>query len=150
MGVKFEPTTEERPGIIITGIIILYLLISGFIAYLYFLHKIPFIPAMTVILIFSVLYIQRFIIIYKLLKHDNVKIIDNFLMINGVGVDFYDIKSFGTREYKPQVIFFFNNKMVVYNEADFCIKTPHEQFEFKIIGSEKIQLMKEFLKQIKK
>ena len=69
-------------------------------------------------------------------------------MINGVGVNFSDIVDYKVREAKPQIVFFINNKMIVFQEAEFYLRLRQEQISFEIIGTEKISLMKEFLKSI--
>ena len=141
-----KPNQDERIFMIVMGIITLYAIISGFVGYLYFLHKISFHLAFIIIVVFSLIYIPRFWILYEIKKADKLKVVEDFFMINGVGVNFSDIKNFGIREYKPKVIFFLNNKMIVYQKADFCLETEKENIEFTLIGSEKIRLMKEFLR----
>ena len=145
-----KPNQEERIFMIIIGIIAFYAVIAGFIGYLYLLHKISAFMMLIIIGVFTLIYLPRFWIIYEIKNADKLKVIEDFFMINGVGVSFSDIKNFGIREYKPQVIFFLNNKMIVYQKADFCIERPKEKIEFTLIGSEKIKLMKEFLKRIRR
>ncbi len=139
---------EERPSMIVLGILCLYFLIAGFIFYLYFLHRISILTAIILILSVSILYVPRFLIINKLNKKDIVKIIDDYIMINGVGVKFSDIIDYKVKEAKPQIVFFINNKMIVFQEAEFYLRLRQEQISFEIIGTEKISLMKEFLKSI--
>ena len=129
-----KPDTEERQAFIVTGIISFYAIIAGFVIYLYFLHRISMMPAVITLLVFTIFYLPRFLIIRELKKLDDVKIVDNFIMVNGVGIDFRDIKDFGVQRYKPKVIFFLNNKMLVYNKADFYIETNCEKISFKVIG----------------
>lgn len=139
---------DENPNMIIMGILCLYLLIAGFIAYLYFLHRITLLPSIISIVIFSVIYIPRFLIIKKLKYKDKIEIIDDYIMINGIGISFEDIKDFKVQEFKPQVVFFLNNKMIVFNEAKFHLKLTKEQISFTVIGAEKITLLKEFLSKV--
>ncbi len=143
-----KPNKVEQPFMIIFGITILYLVIAVFVAYLFFLHRVSLNIAISIMVVFTLIYIPRFWIIKEILKADKLKVVEDFFMINGVGVNFSDIKNFGVREYKPQVVFFLNNKMVVFQKADFCLETPHEKVEFTLIGSEKIKLMKEFLRRV--
>lgn len=139
---------DENPNMIIMGILCLYLLIAGFIAYLYFLHRITLLPSIVSIVIFSIIYIPRFLIIKKLKDKDKIEIIDDYIMINGIGISFEDIKDFKVQEFKPQVVFFLNNKMIVFNEAKFHLKLTKEQISFTVIGAEKITLLKEFLSKV--
>lgn len=139
---------DERPSMIILGILCLYFLIAGFILYLYFLHRITILTSIILILTVSVIYIPRFLIINKLNKKDKVEVIDDYIMINGIGVNFSDIVDYKVREAKPQIVFFINNKMIVFQEAEFYLRLRQEQISFKVIGAEKISLMKEFLKSI--
>ena len=139
---------DENPNMIIMGIICLYLLIAGFIAYLYFLHRITLLATIISIIIFSIIYIPRFLIIKKLNNKDKIEIIDDYIMINGIGINFEDIKDFKVQELKPQVVFFLNSKMIVFNEAKFHLKLTNEQISFMVIGSKKIELLKEFLAKI--
>ena len=87
---------------------------------------------------------SRFINNY-LKNKDKIKIIDNFLLINGIGIAFADIVDFKVSEHKPKVVFFFNNRMIVFKEAIFHIRTNVEEFHFNVIGTEKIQLLKQYL-----
>ena len=139
---------DENPNMIIMGIFCFYLLFAGFIAYLYFLHRITLLPSIISIVIFSIIYIPRFLIIKKLKYKDKIEIIDNYIMINGIGINFDDIKDFKVQEFKPQVVFFLNNKMIVFNEAKFHLKLTKEQISFTVIGAEKINLLKEFLSKV--
>ena len=139
---------DETPSMIILGIILLYLLAAGFVSYLAFLHRLTILNAEIIIVIFTLMYIPRFLIIKKLLKKDEVKIIENYIMINGVGIDLSEIQDFRIEASKPQVVFFINNKMLVFYHAKFYLKLPAEEIAFSVIGSAKIQLLKEFLQQL--
>lgn len=143
-----KPETEERPIMIFCGIMALYLLILGFIAYLFLLNRLTFFTAAISGIIFTIIYIPRFLILNKLTRKDNVKIVDEYLMINTEGIHLSEIENYRVKEAKPQIIFFINNKMVVYQEAEFYLKTQTGQISFKIVGSEKINLLKEFLDNI--
>lgn len=139
---------DERPSMIILGILSLYFLITGFIIYLYFLDRIPTIPAVISILAISTIYIPRFLIIKKLNNKDKIEIIDNYIMINSVGINFDDISDFQVKEEKPQVVFFINNKMIVFKEATFYLRLEKEQISFSVIGTEKIRLLNELLHKV--
>ena len=95
--------------------------------------------------IFILIYIPRFLIIKKIQKKDEIKIIDDFILINGVGINFEDIIDFQTHKNKPRVVFFINNKMIVYQEFVFRLQLKSEELTFTVIGSEKFKLLKEFL-----
>lgn len=136
---------DERPSMIIIGIIALFSIIEGFILYLFFLHRISFLVMIIASVIFILIYIPRFLIIKKLKTKDEIKIIDDFILVNGVGINFDDIIDFRVQEKKPQVIFFINNKMIVFKECTFRLKLKTEELSFNVIGSEKIKLLKEFL-----
>ena len=139
---KFKPVT---PMMIVLGIIAFYGLIAGFIFYLYFIHRITLIPAILSILIFTIIYLPRFWIIKKLQTKDNIKILEDSIIINGYSIPFSQIKDFRTEDKKPQVVFFLNNKMVVFAECKFYLRLENGQTEFTAIGTEKIRLLKEFL-----
>lgn len=143
-----KPENEERPIMIFCGIMALYLLILGFIVYLFLLNRLTLSTATISGIIFTIIYIPRFLILNKLTRKDNVKIIDEYLMINTEGIHLSEIEDYRVKEAKPQIIFFINNKMVVYQEAEFYLKTQNGQISFKIVGSEKINLLKEFLDNI--
>ena len=51
MGNLSNVNTEERPQMIILGVLTLYFLICGFILYLYFLHRITFLVTLVVCMI---------------------------------------------------------------------------------------------------
>lgn len=142
---KFKPVTDESPMMIVLGIIAFYGLIAGFIFYLYFIHRITLIPAILSILIFTIIYLPRFWIIKKLQTKDNIKILEDSIIINGYSIPFSKIKDFRTEDKKPQVVFFLNSKMVVFAECKFYLRLENGQTEFTAIGTEKIRLLKEFL-----
>ena len=144
----FKPTTDERPIMIVMGILALYLLVVGFILYLFFLHRITLIPTIFNVILFTLIYLPRLIIIKKLAYKDIIKIIDNGININNQLIPFSQIKDFRVEEKKPAVVFFMNNSMVCYYEAKFHLKLNNGQTSFFAIGSEKIQLLKEFLSRL--
>ena len=137
--------TEERPSMIIFGVLALYLLICGFIFYLYLLHRINIFVTFVVCVIFTIIYLPQFLVLKKLKTKDKIKIIDDFLLINGEGIALSDIVDFRVEEFKPKVIFFFNNRMIIFKEAIFHLRTKFEEFHFNVIGTEKIELLKEYL-----
>lgn len=136
---------DERPSMIIVGVISLFAIIGGFIWYLFFLHRISLLVTIMSSIILILIYFPRFLIIKKLKTKDEIKIIDDFILVNGVGINFDDIIDFRVQEKKPQVIFFINNKMIVFEECTFRLKLKTEELSFNVIGSEKIKLLKEFL-----
>ncbi|MBO5385539.1 hypothetical protein J6A64_04415 [bacterium] len=144
----FKPTTDERPIMIVMGILALYLLIVGFILYLFFLHRITLLPTIIGVTTFTLIYLPRLLIIKKLAHKDIIKIVDNGININNQLIPFSQIKDFRVEEKKPAVVFFMNNSMVCYYEAKFHLKLNNGQISFSAIGSEKIQLLKEFLTQL--
>ena len=157
----FKPTTDERPIMIVAGILALYLLVVGFILYLFFLHRITLIPTITSIIIFTLIYLPRLLIIKKLANKDIIKITDNGININNQLIPFSKIQDFRVEEKKPAVVFFMNNSRVCYYEARFYLKLDsltiggrgvgrgeQPQTSFTAIGSEKIALLKEFLSQL--
>ncbi|MBQ8459438.1 hypothetical protein IJ541_04975 [bacterium] len=146
----FKPNTNEQPAFIVLGILTLYILVSGFVFYLYFLHRISIIIALFTVLIFTLLYFPRLLIIKKLYKKDLIKILDNSILINNIKINFSEIKSFNVENKKPKVVFFINNNMVVFQEAKFTLSTTNGQIEFIAIGTEKIRLLTEFLENVRK
>lgn len=144
----FKPTTDERPIMIVMGILALYLLVVGFILYLFFLHRITLLPTIIGVITFTLIYLPRLLIIKKLAHKDIIKIVDNGININNQLIPFSQIQDFRVEEKKPAVVFFMNNSMVCYYEAKFHLKLNNGQISFSAIGSEKIQLLKEFLTQL--
>jgi len=136
------PETNENPFAIITGIITVYILLIGFCGYFYFLHKINLAYFISISAGITIAYFPRLLLITKLIKQDDIKIVEDFIMINGIGVNFADIEHYGIKEFPPEIIFFMNNKMIVYKEADFCLRTGNEEFNFKVSGNDKIKLIK--------
>ena len=57
MGNLSNVNTEERPQMIILGVLTLYFLICGFILYLYFLHRITFLVTLVVCILFTIIII---------------------------------------------------------------------------------------------
>ena len=118
----FKPTTDERPIMIVMGILALYLLIVGFILYLFFLHRITLLPTIIGVITFTLIYLPRLLIIKKLAHKDIIKIVDNGININNQLIPFSQIQDFRVEEKKPAVVFFMNNSMVCYYEAKFHLK----------------------------
>lgn len=143
---KFKPNIDERKGMIVLGVIALYLLVEIFVAYLYLLHRINVGSAIVSTVIFTLIYMPRFLIISKLNRADKIQIIEDFIMINDVGIAFSDILDFRVETEKPQVVFFLNNKMIVFQRAKFILKLKNGAVGFYVVGSEKIKLLSEFLK----
>ncbi len=135
---------DERPVMIVLGILVFYILIVGFLGYFYFLHRINLSWTVGLAFVFSLIYLPRFLILKDLLKKDVIQILDDCILINGVGVYFLDILGFRVEECKPQVVFFMNNKMIVYKKAKFYLRLQSEEVSFIAIGGEKISLLKQF------
>lgn len=140
--------TEESPQMIILGVLALYFLICGFVFYLYFLHRINIFATLVACIVFTIIYLPQFLILWKLKTKDKIKIVDEFLLINGEGIALADIVDFRVEDIKPKVVFFFNNRMIIFKEAIFHLRTKGEEFHFNVIGTEKIELLKEYLKNI--
>ena len=68
---------DERPQMIVLGICLLFLLIFGFILYLFFLHRISLTSMIVSSLVFSLIYIPRFKILWKLKNKDTIKVDEN-------------------------------------------------------------------------
>lgn len=143
---KFKPSIDEQPGMIISGVLELYLLVEFFIVYLYFLHRINLTATLVSTLVFTLIYLPRFLILNKLKNKDKIQIVDDFLMINDIGIALADIEDFRTEIEKPQVVFFINNKMIVFQQAKFFLKLKNGTTSFTVVGGEKIKLLEEFLK----
>lgn len=140
--------TEERPLMIILGVLTLYFLICGFVLYLYLLHRITILPTVITCVVFTVIYCPQFLLLQKLKTKDKIKIVDDFLLINEEGLALTDIVDFRIEEFKPRVIFFFNNRMIIFKEAIFHVRTKFEEVHFNIIGTEKIELLKQYLQNL--
>lgn len=143
-----KSNADERPEMIILGVLVFYMLVEGFILYLFFLHRISFLLTVILSVVLTLIYIPRFLIIKKLKTKDKIEILDDYIMINGVGVNFRDIRNFRVEVYKPQIVFFINNKTILFQQAKFHLLLQNEEIEFTAIGSEKINLLKEFLNQV--
>ena len=100
MGNLSNVNTEERPQMIILGVLTLYFLICGFILYLYFLHRVTFLVTLVVCILFTIIYTPQFLILKKIKTKDKIKIVDDFLLINGEGIAFADIVNFRVEECK--------------------------------------------------
>jgi hypothetical protein len=140
-----KPTTEETPAFITLGIIFLYILIAGFILYLYFLNRISLNMTIITSILFSIIYIPRFYIIKKLYTQTNLKAEENGLWINEKFINFQTLEDFKIIKKKPIIVFFLNNKMIVFQEATIHIKTTTDNYSFNVIGTKKIQLLNKFL-----
>ena len=114
--------TDESPMMIVLGIVGFYLLVIVFILYLYFLHRISLPASLIGVVLFSLIYLPRFMILKKLKYKDVIKILDNSIQINDINVKFSEIEDYRVEEKKPQVIFFMNSKMVLFQEAVFHLK----------------------------
>ena len=146
--VSFKPETEERVPMIVTGILLFYFLVVGFVYYFYFMGKLHPIALWAITLIFTAIYIPRFLIIKKLYLKDNVKVGENEIIVNGKKYDFADIVTFDVLKHKPVIVFFLSNKAVEFNETDFVLKLKSGNLEFSVIGSEKAELLIEFLEKV--
>lgn len=144
-----QPQKDERPVMIITGIWTLYIILICFLAYLCFLHRISVAAAIIGCIVVTLLHIPRFLMLKKLKLSPQVKVNDDNMTINSEVINFWEIKNFASREYKPHIIFFLNNRMVIFQQTDFIINTASGDFSFTIIGSEKANLLKDLLTKIK-
>jgi hypothetical protein len=140
-----KPTTDETPAFIIIGINFLYILIIGFILYLYFLNRISLTITLIISVSFTIMYIPRFYIIKKLQTSTKIKAEENGLWINEKFINFQNLENYKIIKKKPVVVFFFNNKMIIYQEATVHIKEKDGDFSFNVIGSKKIELLNNFL-----
>ncbi len=140
--------TDESPMMIVLGIVGFYLLVIVFILYLYFLHRISLPASLIGVVLFSLIYLPRFMILKKLKYKDVIKILDNSIQINDINVKFSEIEDYRVEEKKPQVIFFMNSKMVLFQEAVFHLKLINGEITFNAIGSEKIKLLKSFFDEL--
>jgi hypothetical protein len=139
---------DESPIMIVIGILSFYLLIEFFAVYLFLLHRISFYAFVIVSTLFTLLYLPRFLIIYQIKTKDKISIHEDFLIINDKQIQFTEIEDFKVIKNKPKVVFFINNKMIVFQKAKFILKIPDTTIEFTAIGSEKIQLLKEFFEML--
>ena len=141
---------DESQSMIVLGILSFYLLVAVFIIYLFVLHRISQPAAIISLIVFTLIYIPRFLILKKLKNKDNIKILDTSIKINNTEINFSDIENYRVEEKKPVVVFFMYSKMVIFQEAIFYLKLPDEQISFMAIGSEKISLLKEFFNELLK
>lgn len=149
MNIKFKPNTQEKPSLIILGILTLYFLIAGFIMYFYIMNRISLNVALLIIGIFSLLYTPRFMIICKLLKKDDIKLSDNNIMINSKQYLLSEIKNYRVDIKKPKIVFFMNNNLILFQEAEFHIQfNDNTQENFVVFGSEKIDLLQRFFDEL--
>lgn len=137
-------STEEGQVSIVVSVLLLYALIEGFIFYLYALKRISILTFLMSTIVFLIIYIPRFMIIKSLKNKDIIKITDTSIIINNKPFLLNEIMDFRVDEKKSKVLFFFNNKMVVYKTATFHVKLKNTMISFTAIGTEKITLLKEF------
>jgi len=145
---KFKPNTDERPAMIIFGIVALYCLVTSFAVYLFLLHRISVITLILSVVFFTLIYLPRLLIILKLKNKDKIQITDSSVDINGQSYEFCSIIDFKCDKKSPNIVFVFNNNLIVYQEAHFLLKCRHGFVNFVVIGSEKIRLMNEFFTQL--
>lgn len=141
---------DESQNMIVLGILSFYLLVAVFIIYLFVLHRISQPAAIISLIVFTLIYIPRFLILKKLKNKDNIKILDTSIKINNTEINFSDIENYLVEEKKPVVVFFMYSKIVIFQEAIFYLKLPDGQISFMAIGSEKISLLKEFFNELLK
>lgn len=147
---NFVPNTDEREGMIIFGIIVFYLLVVGFFVFLRALGRISNVALLCSLLIVTLVYLPRFLIIKKIKDKDIIRIGDSSIFINGNETSFDDIADYRVKEKKPQVVFAVSNNLVVYKEAEFALrlKSSDVPIIFRAIGEEKIRLLKDFFDSI--
>ena len=141
---------DESQNMIVLGILSFYLLVAVFIIYLFVLHRISQPAAIISLIVFTLIYIPRFLILKKLKNKDNIKILDTSIKINNTEINFSDIENYRVEEKKPVVVFFMYSKMVIFQEAIFYLKLPDGQISFMAIESKKISLLKEFFNELLK
>ncbi len=147
---NFTPSTDEREGMIIFGIIIFYVLLVGFIIFLWMLGRIPQTAMLCSVGAISLIYLPRFMIIGKIQKKDRIRISESSIFVNDKEISFNEIEDYKVIEGKPQVVFAISNNLVVYKDAKFLLKLKSmpDTVEFYAIGTEKIKLLKEFFESI--
>ena len=147
---NFTPSTDEREGMIILGIIIFYILIAGFVVFLWCLGRISLTVMLCSVGVVSLIYLPRFLIIRKVQNKDKIKVLDSSILVNGEEIAFDEIVDYKVFEHKPQVVFAISNNLIVYKDAKFLLKlkTRDEPVQFYAIGTEKIRLLKEFFESI--
>ena len=82
---------DESQNMIVLGILSFYLLVAVFIIYLFVLHRISQPAAIISLIVFTLIYIPRFLILKKLKNKDNIKILDTSIKINNTEINFSDI-----------------------------------------------------------
>jgi hypothetical protein len=140
-----RPTTDETPAFITLGVVFLYILIAGFILYLYFLNRISLNTTIITNILFTIIYLPIFFIIKKLHSNTKIKAEENGLWVNEKFINFQSLENFKIIKKKPVIIFFFNNRMIIFQEATVCIKTKTDNYSFNVIGTKKIEILNEFL-----
>lgn len=139
---------DENPIMIILGVLVFYLIVVFFIFYLVFLHRITPLAGIISEIVFSLIYLPRFLILKRIKTKDVIRINDNSIGINGENILFSEIEAYKVDEKKPQVVFFMNYKMIVFYYAIFYLKLKNGQISFNAIGSEKIALLKNFFDEL--
>ena len=147
---NFTPSTDERESMIIIGIIIFYVLLAGFVIFLWALGRISQTAMLCSVGVISLVYMPRFLIIKKIQNKDVIRISESSIFVNNKEISFNEIEDYRVREGKPQVVFAMSNNLVVYKDAKFLLKlrSKAEPVEFYAIGTEKIKLLKEFFDSI--
>lgn len=145
---NFQPQKDERPIMIISGIWSLYFILVGFCFYLLFLHRISIFTAIISTVIVTLFHIKRFAILNKIKNVQKIQINNSSISIDNKEIKFSDITDFRTKSYKPHVIFFLNNRMIIFQQTDFLLKTKFQEIHFSVIGSEKAELIKDLLSKI--
>lgn len=140
-----KANTDEREWVIVGGILVFYLLIFIFLFFLFSLNRISLNTFLVILILFTIIYLPRFLIIYKIKNKDVIKIVEDKIQINNQIVNLNDINDYKFKENKPIIIFVYNNKIIIYKKTDFQIQTTQGIFQFSIMGEEKKNLLIEFL-----
>lgn len=147
---NFTPSTDEREGMIILGIIIFYVLLVGFVIFLWILGRMSQTVMLCAASVITLIYLPRFLIMNKIHKKDRIRISESSIFVNDKEISFNEIEDYRVWEGKPQVVFAMSNNLVVYKDAKFLLKlrSKSEPVGFYAIGTEKIKLLKEFFDSI--
>ena len=138
---KNNISIEDSQNYVVFSIIILYLLLEGFILYFFCLHKIGFVLCAFLSIVLFLFYIPRFLIIKRIAGKVDIKIIENFLVVDGIGYSFEDLIDYKIEAKKPVLIFFLNGKMVVFNEYIFHVRFRSTSLSFNIFTKQKADLL---------
>ena len=115
---NFTPSTDEREGMIILGIIIFYVLLVGFVIFLWVLGRMSQTVMLCVAGVITLIHLPRFLIINKIHKKDRIRISESSIFVNDKEISFNEIEDYRVWEGKPQVVFALSNNLVVYKDHE--------------------------------